>query len=81
MKKPINPFDLLDASAQMKPAVSESSAMTSTSSSVQNLQHGVCPKCGAPMETVTVPASASMKSNEPVFWCGLCRVAAPKPLE
>lgn len=74
-KKVINPFDLLGNGI-----TSESSDALASTSSVVNEKHGVCPKCHAPMDTKTVPATASMKSNEAVFWCGNCCVAAPKPL-
>lgn len=71
-KKIVNPFHLL------KPEQSStSSAIESTSGSVNNKQHGVCPKCESQMTTSHI--NLADKSVEPVFWCGSCRVSVPKP--
>ena len=75
MTKIINPFDLLPRESM---ASNSTTDMESSSSSVCNDTHGICPKCRNSMSTSRIPNS-KMDNLLDVFWCGECRVTTPKP--
>lgn len=76
MTKFINPLDHVEVEQS---ALCGAELASTSASSVNNEVHGVCPKCGAPMDTTNI-TTPKMDGLESVFWCGTCRVTTPKPI-
>lgn len=71
MSKFFNPLD----NVSEEPLVAESNVSESgadmESTSMNNDQYGICPKCKGPMSDVKIA------DNEDVIWCDKCRVSSP----
>lgn len=69
-------FNPLQAIAQAATAADESEpAEMKSTSSVQNIKVGICPKCDEDM------TRAVIANDETVFYCEGCRVSTPLPDE
>lgn len=62
-----NPLDTVN----IEESVSSSGELKSESS-LSNEEYGACPKCKAMFE------DTKLADDTPAFWCGKCKVAAPK---
>ena len=65
-----NPLDEVSITA----SVSSGSNDLKSESSLNNEDYGKCPKCKAKFELT------KLADDTPAFWCGTCKVAAPKKL-
>lgn len=72
-------FDPLSTVQVEQEALCGAEIASTSAVSVNNEVHGVCPKCGSPMDTTNI-TTPKMDGLEAVFWCGSCRVTTPKPI-
>jgi predicted nucleic acid-binding Zn ribbon protein len=67
--KIINLLNINKAKTPIAPIIN----IQNESTSVVNVQYGICPKCNKSM------SSATIVNDESVYYCESCRVAIPKP--